>query len=104
MPMPHRSPEFMGQTEKKGNVWQLHLQAPLYYEALQLFALDLTDHSLMVPIPHRLDRHDEKVTLSIDLASLKGSLHTDHRYRWIVVSKNSSATFLESDETFTWKN
>ncbi len=102
MPMPHRSPEFLS-LHKSKTTWEIQLKAPHYYKDFQLFALDLTDHSLMLPIDHLMKRDAEHVTLLINTATLKGSLHDHHRYRWVILSQHLASTFLESEETFIWE-
>ena len=48
--MPRRPPELIRPTEKTPSSWTLHVRAPLYHDALHLYAVDLTADAAT---PHR---------------------------------------------------
>ncbi len=105
--MPHRSPQILGSSQKRTDHWTLAIRAPLYFQNLHLFAIDLTSEckaTIPVPFHSKSNEMSEERTLEIKTSDLKCILTSGNRYQWILIPEGSSAFSIESEETFTWND
>jgi hypothetical protein len=103
-PMPHRSPQFVGPTQKGAIQWNLVIKTPAYHEKLHLFAFDLTTHaSLPIPYTQTTSKAEEQL-LKIDTKELQKILQNQHRYQWVLIPEDTRDVYVESEETFLWEN
>jgi hypothetical protein len=102
-PMPHRSPKFIGLTQKAATHWNLAIKTPAYHQKLQLFALDLTTHTTL-PVPYtQTNTKNEEQLLNIAIADLRQILQNQHRYQWVLIPEDTRDVYVESEETFLWE-
>jgi hypothetical protein len=104
MPIPHRSPIFLDNGKREGDVLKLKLRSPAYYTHFSLFAIDLTD-PMSAPIPITFEsakKGKEELSLNIPLKGLKPLLQDGHAYRWILTSEEDKHLYAESDEPLRW--
>ncbi|MBI5346373.1 MAG: hypothetical protein HZB76_04455 [Chlamydiae bacterium] len=83
----------------------LTLKAPVYYKIFDLFAIDMTEEEKPIhPIEFTQTRDKELVTLNVKASFLKNTFQNNHRYIWIVSSKEEKDIFAETKDHFIWKN
>lgn len=105
-PMPHRSPQILGTTQKSKDSWKLCIQTPAYFQKLHLFVLDLTGESkatLPIAFTSAIGKNPEEMILEILSSELNKKLQGGHRYQWVLIPEGSSNIYIESEESFIWK-
>jgi hypothetical protein len=103
--MPLRPPQFVGAAVRSDNMVRLEVKCPVYFEKLNLFALDLDASQAALPIPFHLQKGKEKelLSLEIDQADLQKVFQNNHRYRWILIPENATDVYVEAGPLFLWK-
>jgi len=99
--MPQRLPEFIGKAVWSGEIINISLKCPPYYTKLNLYVLDLTDHTAPIPLTSEMQRDGDKVTLQVREEILRPVLQKGHKYQWIIVPEESTQV-AESDDVFVW--
>ena len=103
-PMPHRSPQFLGTTQKGTQGWKITIQTPAYFQKLHLFILDLTGPSkatIPVPFTAQSGKKNEEMVLEIAVSDLNIILKPQHRYQWVLIPEGSANIYVESEEIFS---
>jgi hypothetical protein len=99
--MPQRLPEFLGKAVWNNNIINISLKCPPYYAKLNLYVLDLTDHTAPIPLAAEMQREGDKVTLQVREEILEPILQKGHKYQWIIVPEESTQV-AESADIFIW--
>ena len=105
-PMPHRSPQILGLTQKGADLWKLAIQTPAYFQKLHLFVLDLSNEAkVTIPVPcvAKNDSKSEEMILEIATSELNQLLVSGNRYQWVIIPDGSRDIYVESEESFTWQ-
>lgn len=104
-PMPHRSPQILGTTQKGNEFWKLSLKTPPYFQKFHLFVIDISGASKeSIPLSfHTIPGSiNEERILEIPTSELKQKLVCGHKYQWVIIPEQSSDIYVESEEIFTW--
>lgn len=83
----------------------LSLSSPSYYKTFSLYVFDLLNpENLLGPIPFSLEttQKKEQLIMNISTQELANLLQKNHRYKWVVTTKDTEGVKAESDDFFLW--
>lgn len=104
--MPHRSPQFLGNTQKGKQSWKILVRTPRYFQNLRLFALDYTQPTkttIPLTFTSQPGQKPEEMVLEVSWSELSKVLSVGHRYQWVLVPENGTHIYVSSEESFTWQ-
>lgn len=103
--LPRRPPQFLKTTQKTSSAFKLFIKSPVYYKQFSLFAFDILEPEKQIgPIPFKFKSEEAKETgsLEVSLTSLNLILQKNHRYKWILSTKEPASFVVESEDLFLW--
>lgn len=102
--LPHKTPAFLGVPQKNGEIFQLVLNSPYYYQNFRLFAIDLSgSDKAPIPVYARVIKNQEgEVLLEIQQKDLQEILIQGHSYRWVVTVEENRDAYTEMYQPFLW--
>ncbi|MCB1110785.1 MAG: hypothetical protein KDK64_07355 [Chlamydiia bacterium] len=99
--IPRRFPTFTSGVHQEKESLQFSLNCPTYYDALKLYAVDLSQTPRLTHVlPFQETRKRESLTLSIDKKKVDALLTPGHEYLWIL-SSESPEMAIESPYRYT---
>jgi hypothetical protein len=98
-----QSPLILGSSGLKKDHFELHLQCPTYYNALKIFAVDLTDPSHpLVELTQTAPLEESQMMLKVPEKTLAHKLIKGHQYRWVLIPVAYPSMVIYSDQIFQW--
>jgi hypothetical protein len=98
-----QSPLILGSSELKKDHMELLVQCPTYYNALKVYAVDLTDPSHpLVELTQTAPLEESQMILKVPEKALAHNLVKGHQYRWVLIPVGFPSMVVYSDQIFQW--
>jgi hypothetical protein len=106
-PLPHgipRRPPQIQLIKKMDDMVRFHLKSPAYYKSFDLYVFDIIrPYEKIGPFQSTLSSPSKEIVhLDLKIQDLAQKLQTGHRYKWLLVPKDSNILYVESQDFFMW--